>query len=254
MATSAFKSTTKRTPIGKTFTADTSRTSSARSLCRFSHPPRDGFSGDAKGRLDSSSLTSSARRLLDAPRDDLSGDWRFVTTIRGGSGFPVVRFHDLQFFESADRRRSSLRDGRFVTTIRGGSGGFPVVSFHDLQFFESADRRRSSLRRDGRFVTTIRGSGGFPVVSFHDLQFFESADRRRSSGGCSMSVPEAAEHPVDDDTNTGLYEMDGVDVSPSPCSYSGERRLFDADEYLNRETRWKRPHVLDYLVCNRMFF
>ncbi|XP_065876847.1 uncharacterized protein [Euphorbia lathyris] len=190
MATSAFKSTTKRTPIGKTFTADTSRTSSARSLCRFSHPPRDGFSGDAKGRLDSSSLTSSARRLLDAPRDDLSGDWRFVTTIRGGSGFPVVRFHDLQFFESADRRRSSLRDGRFVTTIRGGSGGFPVVSFHDLQFFESADRRRSSLRRDGRFVTTIRGSGGFPVVSFHDLQFFESADRRRSSGGCSMSVPE----------------------------------------------------------------
>ncbi|XP_020537495.1 uncharacterized protein LOC105640235 isoform X2 [Jatropha curcas] len=101
MATSAFKSTTKRTPIAKSSapaatdeSSSSSRSSSihrrSRSLSRFSRP-------------------------MPVPGDDLSDDapvprGRFVNTVRG-SGFPDITLDDLavKFFDSTDRGRSGSR-------------------------------------------------------------------------------------------------------------------------------------------------
>ncbi|EEF51836.1 uncharacterized protein LOC8266349 isoform X2 [Ricinus communis] len=107
MATSAFKSTTKRAPLGRspsTVTTDDCYSSSnrstssshrrARSLSRFSRPFRDDFS--------------------DEPQVP-SG--RFVNTMRGSS-FPDITLDDIavELFNSGDRGRSALRNNGDVSS------------------------------------------------------------------------------------------------------------------------------------------
>ncbi|CAK7336642.1 unnamed protein product [Dovyalis caffra] len=90
MATSAFKSTTKRTPIGNDKSSASAHRRS-RSLSRFSRPiPSDDFSYDAP-----------------APSRG-----RFVNMERG-SGVPDISLDDLaiQLFGSGDRGRSGFRSG-----------------------------------------------------------------------------------------------------------------------------------------------
>ena len=100
MASSAFKSTTKRTPIGASVasnddSASTNRSSihrRSRSLSRFSHP-----------------LPSSP---ADKGFDEGSArQGRFVNTSSRGSGFPEISLDDLavEFFGSGDRGRSAAR-------------------------------------------------------------------------------------------------------------------------------------------------
>ncbi|XP_031374763.1 uncharacterized protein LOC116189301 isoform X1 [Punica granatum] len=137
MATSAFRSTTKRTPIGASPSASaedstSSNRSSAhrrsRSLSRFSH------------RLPEPEVPSSDD--APAPRG------RFVNTVRG-SGFPEISLDDLaiEFFCSGDRGRSgarnadvSPRNGESVSQRRGRS-----VSRQSLRTAGGGADRRSSV-------------------------------------------------------------------------------------------------------------
>lgn len=110
MATSAFRSATKRTPVGASANAASRDSSSSsrgsahrrsRSLSRFSRQlsePEIPFADDAP-----------------APRG------RFVNTVRG-SGFPEISLDDLavEFFSSADRGRSAARNAD-VSPRNGGS-------------------------------------------------------------------------------------------------------------------------------------
>lgn len=155
MATSAFRSTTKRTPIGASpASADGSATSSrssahrrSRSLSRFSRrlaEPEDPFAEDAAPA---------------APRG------RFVNTLRG-SGLPEISLDDLavEFFSSGDRGRSSSRN----TDVSPKKG-------------ESASQRRGrSVSRQSSRVggggkgNVLEGSGAGRVAP-------ESNSRRRRS-------------------------------------------------------------------------
>ncbi|PON45607.1 hypothetical protein PanWU01x14_257180 [Parasponia andersonii] len=130
MATSAFKSTTKRTSIGGDDGSASSNRSSAhsrsRSLSRFSHrlpaPGTDGFD-----------------EAPAAPRG------RFVNTVRG-SGFPEISLDDLavEFFESSgDRGRSGSRNSE-VSTASGSS---------------ALQRRGRSVARQGSRLTSGEGKG-----------------------------------------------------------------------------------------------
>ncbi|XP_039161221.1 uncharacterized protein LOC120289895 [Eucalyptus grandis] len=137
MATSAFRSTTKRTPIGASpASADGSATSSrssahrrSRSLSRFSRrlaEPEDPFAEDAAPA---------------APRG------RFVNTLRG-SGLPEISLDDLavEFFSSGDRGRSSSRNTdvspkKGKALRRGGEVGFRCGRVVP----ESNSRRRRSV-------------------------------------------------------------------------------------------------------------
>ncbi|XP_038893835.1 uncharacterized protein LOC120082652 isoform X1 [Benincasa hispida] len=135
MASSAFKSTTKRTPIGASVpsnddSASTNRSSihrRSRSLSRFSHPlpssPIDKGFGEAS-----------------APRG------RFVNTSRG-SGFPEISLDDLavEFFGSGDRGRSAARS--FESS---GATNAAVAS----------NRRGRSVSRHGSAKTNGGGSEG----------------------------------------------------------------------------------------------
>jgi hypothetical protein len=103
MATSAFKSTTKRAPIGndKNDRSSASAHRRSRSLSRFSRPIPSNFSDDAP----------------------VPSRGRFVNTERG-SGVPDMSLDDLaiQLFSSGDRGRSSgfrsgdVSDGEIVVS------------------------------------------------------------------------------------------------------------------------------------------
>lgn len=129
MATSAFKSTTKRTSIGASAAADDSASSNrssahrrSRSLSRFSHripaPAADDFDE------------------VPAPKG------RFVNTVRG-SGFPEISLDDLavEFFGSGDRGRSASCNSE-ASPASGGSS--------------AAQRRGRSVSRQG---SKLNGGG-----------------------------------------------------------------------------------------------
>ncbi|KAK4801163.1 hypothetical protein SAY86_021650 [Trapa natans] len=131
MATSAFRSTTKRAPLGAPASAASGDSTSSgrgsvhrrsRSLSRFSHQ-----------------LSERETPFAD---DAPVSKGRFVNTVRG-SGFPEISLDDLavEFFGSADRGRSatrnadvsprnagsaSQRQGRSVSRQSSGTGGGSV--------------------------------------------------------------------------------------------------------------------------------
>lgn len=133
MATSAFKSTTKRTPIGASSasvddSASSTRSSAhrrSRSLSRFSH-----------------------RTAAQAQNDDFdeapAPRGRFVNTVRG-SGFPEISLDDLavEFFGSGDRGRSASLNSE-VSPASGGSSA-------------ASQRRGRSVSRQG---SKANGGGG----------------------------------------------------------------------------------------------
>ncbi|MED6135774.1 hypothetical protein PIB30_049728 [Stylosanthes scabra] len=163
MATAAFKSTTKRTPVGAGASASSAEDTASsnrigrsstslqhrrsRSLSRFSRP----LSSHENNDSNSSNSNGSSGYDFSAPRRG-----KFVNTVRG-SGFPEISLDDLaiEFFESANRGRSS------------GSGRF------DSEATPAASQRR------GRSVSR-KGSG--------------AGDDRRSSiggGGVGRTVSDA---------------------------------------------------------------
>lgn len=160
MATSAFKSTTKRTPIGASSSSaedsGSSNQSSAhrrsRSLSRFSHripvPGSDDFDDG-----------------VPAPRG------KFVNTVRG-SGFPEISLDDLaiEFFHSGDRGRSGSRSSEAGPASGPGASS---SSSSSLRRGRSVSRQSSKAGVDGR-SSVCNSSGGGRVVS-------ESNSRRRRS-------------------------------------------------------------------------
>jgi hypothetical protein len=175
MATSAFKSTTKRTPIGASSSSaedsGSSNQSSAhrrsRSLSRFSHripvPGRDDFDDG-----------------VPAPRG------KFVNTVRG-SGFPEISLDDLaiEFFHSGDRGRSGSRSSE----VGPASGPAASSSSSSQRRGRSVSRQSSKAGVDGR-SSVCNSSGGGRVVS-------ESNSRRRRSVSvvrCQISDSEVRFH------------------------------------------------------------
>ncbi|KAH7528269.1 hypothetical protein FEM48_Zijuj05G0054600 [Ziziphus jujuba var. spinosa] len=131
MATSAFKSTSKRTPIGApSASVDDSASSNRNSAHRRSR-----------------SLSRFSRRLTEPAIDDFDDvpapKGKFVNTVRG-SGFPEISLDDLavEFFgSSGDRGRSGSRNSQ-ASPASGSS---------------AAQRRGRSVSRQG---SKLHGSGG----------------------------------------------------------------------------------------------
>lgn len=156
MASAAFKSTTKRTPIGASSASSTDDSSSsnrnssahrrARSLSRNPRwlPPQD---------------TTNDLDEFPAPRG------RFVNTVRG-SGFPEISLDDLaiEFFESANRGRQASRHSE--TSPASGAAA-------SQRRGRSVSRKSSGVGNDGRGNAGNSASGG-RVVS-------DATQRRRRS-------------------------------------------------------------------------
>ncbi|KAF3976633.1 hypothetical protein CMV_000175 [Castanea mollissima] len=176
MATSAFKSTTKRTSIGAATSSSTddsaaassNRSSSSasaaahhrrsRSLSRFSRPSYSGRDAFDDGDV-----------VAPAPRG------KFVNTTRG-SGFPEISLDDLaiEFFDSSgDRGRSSVK--RISDGVTGDLKSSSSSSAASQRRGRSVSRHsaRAASGGDGR-GSVCNNSGGGRVVS-------ESNPRRRRS-------------------------------------------------------------------------
>ncbi|KAF2302627.1 hypothetical protein GH714_000460 [Hevea brasiliensis] len=222
MATSAFRSTTKRTPIAKSSAASTDDSSSStsnasahrrsRSLSRFSRPlppPGDDFSDDAP-----------------APRG------RFVNTVRG-SGFPDITLDDLavQFFGSSDRGRSS---SRIDDVSSGDKVSVSQRRESDLDHSQNSKSHATlkSLSGGSRQVplsnktaTSNHRQGLGSSLSQKDLKYQdgysshssvltddEGRDSHPNLNGIERTIravyaQKKAEHPTSDGMNSGLYEV-----------------------------------------------
>lgn len=199
MATSAFKSTTKRTPIGASSSSaedsGSSNKSSAhrrsRSLSRFSHrisvPGSDDFDDG-----------------VPAPRG------KFVNTVRG-SGFPEISLDDLaiEFFHSGDRGRSGSRSSEAgPASVPGASS-----SSSSLRRGRSVSRQSSKAGGDGR-GSVCNSSGGGRVVS-------ESNSRRRRSVSvvrCQISDSESDLDPAQNSSNHANLKSIGSGNNQMPLS------------------------------------
>ncbi|KAI9175164.1 hypothetical protein LWI28_028394 [Acer negundo] len=117
MATSAFKSTTKRSVIGASPNSCTTTDSSSSSSANRS----------SAAHRRSRSLSRFSRRLpaQDMLSDEATPRGKFVNTVRG-SGFPEISLDDLaiEFFDSsADRGRSAARNEEAVRPRNDGRSG-----------------------------------------------------------------------------------------------------------------------------------
>ncbi|TXG51318.1 hypothetical protein EZV62_023842 [Acer yangbiense] len=142
MATSAFKSTTKRSVIGASPNSSTTTDDSSSSSANRS----------SAAHRRSRSLSRFSRRLpaKDMLSDEATPRGKFVNTVRG-SGFPEISLDDLaiEFFDSsADRGRSAARNEEAVRPRNDGRSG-------------AAAGRGESVRR-GRSVSRqgSKGSAG----------------------------------------------------------------------------------------------
>ncbi|XP_073145397.1 uncharacterized protein [Henckelia pumila] len=171
MATSAFKSTTKRTPIRGSSSSEDSSTASrplrrSRSLSRFSRPERE-----------------TERPVPDYNKTGPRG--KFVNTVRGSVAFPEISLDDLalEFFGSSSRTENES-DGGGVRERKEREG-------------RSVGRWASdtaSSRRRGRSVSRSRADSISKSSAFEGNKIVSSSDagsRRRRS----LSV---ARHQISD--------------------------------------------------------
>ncbi|XP_028118535.1 uncharacterized protein LOC114316064 isoform X3 [Camellia sinensis] len=217
MATSAFKSTTKRTPISSPSNAAAESSSStkphrrSRSLSRFSR------------------LLPDPPEFADAPRG------RFVNTARG-SAFPEISLDDLaiEFFslnDSLDERDSqrgrssrrcseispatnatvsSQRRGRSVSRQSSGVGDGKRESNFDKNGCGGRTGLDANSRRR-RSVSVVRGRNSDSESQSSALTDDEANDARSSKNMIEKTIravyaQKKAEHPTGDDVNNGLFE------------------------------------------------
>ncbi|XP_075514437.1 uncharacterized protein LOC142549393 isoform X4 [Primulina tabacum] len=243
MATSAFKSTTKRTPIRGSSSSEDSSSGSrslrrSRSLSRFSRPVHP---------------ECEAGRPVPDYNKTTGPRGKFVNTLRGSAAFPEISLDDLalEFFGSSSRTEnesdggglrerkeregrsvgrwasdtaSSRRRGRSVSRSRGDSilnssafEGNTIVSSSD-----AGSRRRRSLSvarhqisdsesevdhtRSSRKHSNVKAS-----TDGNNQMHLSSSNRRlgRSRSHKDLSLSHdgySAEHPTEDVPNGGLYE------------------------------------------------
>ncbi|XP_010646337.1 uncharacterized protein LOC100249354 isoform X2 [Vitis vinifera] len=203
MATSAFKSTTKRSSIGTPSRAGTSSSSAhrrSRSLSRFS------------------------RKVPAAEEEDFEEvpvpKGRFVNTVRG-SGFPEISLDDLavDFFGSAERGRSSessvvghsvtagssQRRGRSVSRRGADGNGCTSENFGVGRAVSDNNSRRR------RSVSVVRQQISDYESQSSAVTDDEARDGCSSKNGIVKTIravyaQKKAEHPTGDDVNGGLYE------------------------------------------------
>ncbi|KAF5957336.1 hypothetical protein HYC85_004561 [Camellia sinensis] len=217
MATSAFKSTTKRTPISSPSNAAAESSSStkphrrSRSLSRFSR------------------LLPDPPEFADPPRG------RFVNTARG-SAFPEISLDDLtiEFFslnDSLDERDSqrgrssrrcseispatnatvsSQRRGRSVSRQSSGVGDGKRESNFDKNGCGGRTGLDANSRRR-RSVSVVRGRNSDSESQSSALTDDEANDARSSKNMIEKTIravyaQKKAEHPTGDDVNNGLFE------------------------------------------------
>ncbi|OIV98175.1 hypothetical protein TanjilG_11572 [Lupinus angustifolius] len=136
MATAAFKSTTKRTPVKANSSTDDSITSTSTST--------------SVHRQRRSRSLSQFSRPLHAP--DTKG--KFVNTVRG-SGFPEISLDDLaiEFFDSADRGRSGSRSFEPKVSPSAGTASQRRGRSVSRKSSGGVDDRRSSIGGSGRAIS-----------------------------------------------------------------------------------------------------
>ncbi|KAI9108815.1 hypothetical protein K1719_020120 [Acacia pycnantha] len=144
MATAAFKSTTKRTPMGASSASSTDDSSSSNR--NYSAHRRARSLSQAPRRVPSSHDSINDADEFPVPRG------KFVNTVRG-SGFPEISLDDLsvEFFESANRGRMasghselSPANGAIASQRRG----------------RSVSRKSSGVSNDGRVNADHSANGG----------------------------------------------------------------------------------------------
>ncbi|KAK2648089.1 hypothetical protein Ddye_015578 [Dipteronia dyeriana] len=160
MATSAFKSTTKRTVIGASPSSSTTTDDSSSSSANRS----------SAAHRRSRSLSRFSRRLpaQDMLSDEATPRGKFVNTVRG-SGFPEISLDDLAielFDSSADRGRSAARYEEAVRPRNDGRSGGRGESV----------RRGRSVSRQGSKGNAGDFSNGVRAVS----EINNNPRRRRS--------------------------------------------------------------------------
>ncbi|KAE9604280.1 hypothetical protein Lalb_Chr11g0069691 [Lupinus albus] len=131
MATAAFKSTTKRTPVKASSSTDDSITSTSTSV---------------NHHLRRSRSLSQFSRPLNAPENK----GKFVNTVRG-SGFPEISLDDLaiEFFDSADRGRSGSRSFDHKVSPAPGTASQRRGRSVSRKSIGGVDDRRSSIAGSG---------------------------------------------------------------------------------------------------------
>ncbi|CAH9135847.1 unnamed protein product [Cuscuta epithymum] len=228
MATSAFKSTTKRAPIGGSAEVSSSSSSSgnraarrSRSLSRFSR--RLPFGEEPAEAAASSGFEPTPRR-------------RFVNTARG-SVFPEISLDDLaqEFFcrkdeeidsSDPDRTRSARRGsdiGRWASETASSQRRGRSVSRQSSSSKTSGDRKSvvsdrsrvntglsESNSRRRRSVSSVRfqisdSESHSSVLTDDDLKDHPGKNVNEKIIRAVYSQKQA-EHPTEDDINSGLYE------------------------------------------------
>ncbi|KAL2515348.1 hypothetical protein Fot_29319 [Forsythia ovata] len=191
MATSAFKSTSKRTTIGGSSSEDSSSTRRShrrsRSLSQFSRPE----------------LVSEPVReefIRNAPKG------KFVNTVRGSAEYPEISLDDLalEFFSSRNESESNggagesgRREGRSAS--RRGGGGSEIGRW--ASDTASSRRRGRSVSRiggvDSKSYAVSNGSGG----GGKNVAPAEASSRRRRSLSAARYHISDSESEVDNSRN-----------------------------------------------------
>ncbi|XP_061359797.1 uncharacterized protein LOC133303844 isoform X2 [Gastrolobium bilobum] len=219
MATAAFKSTTKRTPVGgasSTSSAEDSASSSlhhrrSRSLSRSSRllPSRDN---------DNNNLT--------APRG------RFVNTVRG-SGFPEISLDDLaiEFFESANRGRVVSGNSESEASPAGGTASQRRGRSVSRKSSGVGDDRKSSIGGGGVRPVSDANSRRRRSVSVVRYQISDSENSRSRSNLKNTDIGNKLMHkPVASDQRPVLRKSLSQKDLRSYDGYSSQSSVLTDDE------------------------
>ncbi|XP_073018181.1 uncharacterized protein [Primulina eburnea] len=217
MATSAFKSTTKRTPIrGNSSSEDSSSGSRSlrrsRSLSRFSRPVHP--------------ECETERPVSDYNKTGSRG--KFVNTLRGSAAFPEISLDDLalEFFGSSSR-----------TENESDGGGLRERKEREGRSVERWASDTASSRRRGRSVSRSRGDSILNSSAFEGNRIVSSSDagsRRRRS----LSV---ARHQISDSESEVDYTRSSRKHSNVKASIDGnnQMRLSSSNRRLGRSRSHK---------------
>ncbi|XP_073296712.1 uncharacterized protein [Primulina huaijiensis] len=216
MATSAFKSTTKRTPIrGNSSSEDSSSGSRSlrrsRSLSRFSRPVHPECE-------------------TERPVPDYNKTWprgKFVNTLRGSAAFPEISLDDLalEFFGSSSR-----------TENESDGGGLRERKEREGRSVGRWASDTASSRRRGRSVSRSRGDSILNSSAFEGNKIVSSSDagsRRRRS----LSV---ARHQISDSESEVDYTRSSRKHSNVKASTDGNNQMHLSSS--NRRLGRSRSH------------
>ncbi|KAK8557212.1 hypothetical protein V6N13_013488 [Hibiscus sabdariffa] len=196
MATSAFKSTTRRSSVANSPGGSSSSNRSSSSVHRRAR-----------------SLSRFSRRLPGVGDDDIEATpaprskGRFVNTLRG-SGFPEISLDDLaiELFDSSLRGRSASRIDDFTPRYEVKYNRSEIVMhLVNLNDKSDLDRSQNSSNRASMKSSIV---GNNHISSAHR----PTAPNNRQGLRRSLSQKDlkyydgySGEHPIEDDVNGGLY-------------------------------------------------